>query len=99
MQYFLLRLNPPRPTFDVDMNETEAKVMQEHIAYWTELANRRTAIVFGPVKDPAGAWGVAVIEVDGRTAADAITSQDPTIKSGLGFSYDVLAMPLVILRK
>jgi hypothetical protein len=30
MKYFFYRLNPPRPTFVVDMNVAEAKLMQEH---------------------------------------------------------------------
>ena len=45
MKYFLCRLIPPRPTFAQDMTDAEAKVMGDHVAYWTELAEKGTAIV------------------------------------------------------
>lgn len=56
MSHFLYRLIPPRPTFDQDMNEAEATIMGQHVDYWRKQTQRGTAIVFGPVADPAGAW-------------------------------------------
>jgi len=52
MKYFLYKLVPPRPTFHQDMTEVEGKVMQEHGAYWRDLADSRIAVVVGPVIDP-----------------------------------------------
>ena len=54
MMYFLCRLIAPRPTFAQDMTEKEAEVMRAHVAYWTALAKKGTAIIFGPVADPDG---------------------------------------------
>ena len=31
--------------------------MQEDVGYWTAHMNAGTAVVFGPVADPKGAWG------------------------------------------
>jgi hypothetical protein len=62
MKYFLYKLIPPRPTFPQDMTELERKLMQEHVAYWKDLANRRIAIVFGPVSDPRGTYGLARVK-------------------------------------
>ena len=99
MPYILCKLRPPRPTFDRDMNEAEEKVMQKHIGYWASLADKGIVIVFGPVSDPSGAWGVAIVEVESDADARAITNNDPAIKSGLGFRYEFYAMPRVIVRK
>jgi hypothetical protein len=79
-RFFLLRLNPPRPTFPSDMTAAEGAVMRQHFGYWAELSSRRTAIVYGPVNDPNGTWGVAVIRVADEAAAHAIEnrrSRDP----------------------
>ena len=45
------KLLSPRPIFAVDMSDSERLAMREHVAYWTELSQRGTAIVFGPVND------------------------------------------------
>ena len=44
------------------MTEAEEKLMHEHVKYWENLINRRIAIVFGPVADPKGGYGIAIIE-------------------------------------
>ncbi len=43
------------------MTEVERKIMQERIDYWKDLSNRGIAIIFGPVLDPIGTWGVAMV--------------------------------------
>ncbi len=62
--YFFCRLIPPRPTFVKDMTNTEAKLMQEHAAYWKGLAERGIYLVVGLVSDPKGAYGVGIINVE-----------------------------------
>ena len=98
MQYFLCKLVPPRPTFDRDMTDAEGKLMQEHIAYWAGLAHQGIVIVFGPVSDPKGAWGVAILELESEADVHPLTASDPVTKSGLGFGYEIYSMPRVILR-
>ncbi len=44
------------------MTEAEGKIVQEHVAYWQDLADRRITIIFGPVLDPDGTYGIAIIE-------------------------------------
>jgi hypothetical protein len=56
MQYSLCKLIPPRPTFHLDMNDEERRVMTEHSAWWRERAAEGAAIAVGPVIDPAGVW-------------------------------------------
>ena len=98
MKYFLYKLVPPRPTFHQDMTEVEGKVMQEHGVYWRDLADRRIAVVVGPVIDPKGVYGLAIVEVEDESGVHDIGTKEPAIKAG-GFRYEVYSMPEPILRK
>jgi uncharacterized protein len=99
MRYFLYKLIPPRPTFPEDMTDAEGKLMQEHFNYWKDLADRRIAIVYGPVSDPIGVYGIAIIETEDETIAHNISINDPAIKHNVGFKSEIHLMPEVILRR
>ncbi|RDI61990.1 YciI family protein [Microvirga subterranea] len=99
MPFHLCRLLPPRPTFPADITAEEAGLMQEHAVYWQRVADRGNALIVGPVLDPAGVWGVAIVEVSDAAAASALTEQDPVILSGRGFRYEIHPIPQAILRK
>jgi uncharacterized protein YciI len=96
-QHFLYRLIPPRPTFDKDMNDEEAATMGEHVAYWQALVERGTAIVFGPVGDPAGVWGLAVLEVASEEEMRTIAGGDPAVTAGVA-TFEIHPMPATIVR-
>jgi uncharacterized protein len=98
MSYFACRLLPPRPTFAIDMTASERRVMQSHVAYWTDLAHRGVAVLFGPVADPKGPYGLGVLEVDDEAMLQSLTANDPAITSRIGMTYEVNPMPLVVLR-
>ena len=53
--------------------------------------------VFG-VPEGAGAWGLAVIEAADEAGAAAIVAGDPAVRSGLGFTTDLVAMPDALIR-
>ena len=89
MAHFLLKLRPPRTSFISDMTEAEAGLMSEHAAY---LRTAQGVLLFGPVVDPAGAWGLAVVSVQDEDAARAITAKDPLIRANTGSSYEILPM-------
>lgn len=72
--------------------------MREHVAYWKDLAKRGIAVVFGPVADPNGAWGLSVVEVENEADVGGLTANDPTIKSGLNFKFETYPMPIAVLR-
>ena len=74
MPHYLCKLRPPRPTFLADMTPEEAQVMRGHREYWMPRVEIGAVIAMGPVADPAGGYGVAIIEADsaetvGRTTA------------------------------
>ncbi|MCD2425509.1 YciI family protein [Niabella pedocola] len=76
-QQFYLKLNPPRPTFMADMTAGEKATMQQHVAYWAQLLQQGIAIVFGPVADPKGGYGVGVVSVDDEAHLKKIIEADP----------------------
>ena len=56
-------------------------------------------IAFGPVADPKGGWGVAIVEVEDDAAVRKLTDGDPVMRHAIGARYEVLSMPRVILRR
>lgn len=82
-QYFFMKLIPPRSTFATDMTPAEAAVMQEHILYWRVLLEKGVAITFGPVLDPAGVYGVAIVGVEDVEVVSEIEDNDPSVKAGI----------------
>ena len=54
MAYFLLRLEPPRPSFPFDATEAEKALFSAHSGYWMEQAEAGAAIAVGPVFEPGG---------------------------------------------
>ena|SRR5689334_4933038 len=93
MKTFFCKLVPPRPSFAQDLSEAERKLMQEHAAYWREWMEKGHVVAFGVVADPAGAFGMGIVEVDDDAVVERLTANDPTILSGRGFRFDVFLMP------
>jgi uncharacterized protein len=93
MEHYLLKLTPPRPSFQADMNGEERELMGRHVAYWSAQLERGRLAVFGPVADPEGGYGVAVVAADSEAAVRDLIARDPVITDGAGFHYDVFAMP------
>ncbi len=98
MKNFLRRHHPPRPTFASDMSAEEADVMRAHAMYWHGLLEQGAAVVFGPVADPKGAWGLGVVRVASEEALAALCEADPAIKAGRGLRYEVLPMLRAVTR-
>ncbi len=98
MQYFFFKLIPPRPTFPADMTEAEAAVMREHAAYWGKEFEEHRVVAYGPVMDPKGTYGIAVVEAVDEAAAKAIAENDPAVKANAGFGFEMYQMPKAIAR-
>ena len=91
---FLYRMLPPRPTFPGDMSPEEGEAMQRHFAYWQDLLQREVAVVYGPVQEQGGTWGLAVLDVEDEQAARGIGEGDPAVESGT-CTFEVAPMDLV----
>ena len=98
MKSYYAKLHGPRPDFARTMTPAEMKLMMEHGAYLRGFAEKRWAVAFGPVADPAGAFGVGLWEVPDEVDVAALCAEDPTIKSGLGFRYEIHPMPVLVTR-
>lgn len=97
-KHYFIKLYAPRPTFSTDMTEAEREMMQQHIAYWKTLTIKRTAIVFGPVFDPGGNFGMGIVEVDDEAEAEHIMNNDPTILANINFRYELFPMRIGLIR-
>ncbi len=75
--YFFLTADNPRPTFNSDMTAEERETMNRHVAYWSEKAERGIAIVFGPVMDPKGVFGIGVYKVRDEAEMRELIEHDP----------------------
>lgn len=98
-RYFLIKLIPPRPSFTLDMTEEEKRLMQEHVVYWTGLFEKGVALLFGPVIDPAGSYGIGVVEVQTEDELKGLTANDPVTKSRSGFRHEAYSMPQLAMAK
>ena len=77
MPHYFLKLNPSRPTFAQDMTDEERAIMQQHVAYWSVLMEKGVVVVFGPVLDPKGVYGMGVVEVENEDELRELTMNDP----------------------
>ncbi|MRX49134.1 hypothetical protein GI374_01505 [Paracoccus sp. S-4012] len=98
MSAILLRLHPPRPTFPADATAEELSAMERHAAWWQGLADSGEAVAAGPVLDPEGVWGLAILIAGSEAAALRRVEDDPVIVAGLGFRYTAVAMGGLIVR-
>jgi len=95
-RFFLLRLIAPRPTFAQDMNADERALMQEHGKYLASRLAAGAVLAFGPVPDPAGAWGMGLVRAKDEAEARALTTEDPVITSNRGFRYEILPIARLV---
>ena len=96
MKYYFFKLIPPRPSFPADMTPDEAKLMQQHVAYWKGLMQQGTALAFGPVADPAGVYGIGLVRLEDGLAPEPLGAADPAV-ARLGFRNEIQPMPSLIL--
>jgi hypothetical protein len=95
--FFVCRLLPPRPTFLSDMSDEERALMQAHGIYWRERMAEGKVIVFGPVADPKGPWGLGVVRVTSEAELKTFELGDPVISANRGFRYESLPMVRAIV--
>jgi uncharacterized protein YciI len=95
MSYFVYKLIPPRPTFAADVSAAEAELMARHATYWSDQLDRGRVILFGPVADPGGVWGLAVIDTEDDAAARALVLDDPAIATEMA-TFELHPMDAVV---
>jgi uncharacterized protein len=82
MTTFVFRLIAPRPTFALDMTEEEQAIMGRHAAHWQPLIDAGRMVVFGPILDDTGSWGLGVVEADDEDELRTFAAADPVVTTG-----------------
>jgi uncharacterized protein YciI len=82
MTTFVLRLIAPRPTFAQDMTDAEREIMGRHAAHWKRYLDAGQMVVFGPVLDDTGSFGLAVVETDDEDSLRSFAAYDPVVTTG-----------------
>jgi hypothetical protein len=99
MVHFFCRLIPPRADFMTTMSEAERTLMRAHVGYWSGKVATGNALLFGPVADPAGGYGIGVMKAAGMDEMLALRDADPAMQAGVGFRYEIFPMPQVVVAK
>ena len=82
MSTFVFRVTAPRPNFALDMSDEEREIMGRHAAHWQPLIDSGQMVIFGPVLDSTGSWGLGVVESDDEGELRALAARDPAVTSG-----------------
>jgi uncharacterized protein YciI len=82
MGTFVFRLIAPRPTFALDMSEQEREIMGRHAAHWQPFIDAGEMVVFGPVLDDTGSWGLGVVEAENEDELRSFAARDPVVTTG-----------------
>jgi uncharacterized protein len=85
---FLFRLIPPRADFAQTLTPGEQDAMSRHAVYWRELLAAGRVVVYGPVADPEGVWGLGVVRASSQAEVIEIGENDPVIVAGIA-TFDV----------
>ncbi len=84
MTTFVIRLMAPRPDFALTLSDEERAIMGRHAAHWHPYIDSGRMVVFGPVLDSGGSWGLAVIEADDEDEVRTHADHDPVVTTGTG---------------
>jgi uncharacterized protein YciI len=94
--YFALKMIAPRASFMLDMTEAEKNIMQQHVLYWRQLMAQGYILVYGPVLDPKGVYGLGIAAVDDEEQVRQLMEKDPA--NGLN-TYEWHPMRAVVPEK
>lgn len=53
--------------------------MTRHAAYWQPWIESGQMVIFGPVLDETGSWGLGVVETDDEEGLRAFAFRDPVV--------------------
>lgn len=82
MATFVFRLQAPRPDFALNMTDEEREIMGRHAAHWRPYIDSGQMVIFGPVLDGTGSWGLGVLEAEDEEELRAFAARDPVVTTG-----------------
>jgi uncharacterized protein YciI len=86
---FLFRLIPPRADFAQTMTASERQAMARHTEYWLQMLDDGRVVVYGPVADTEGVWGLGVLRAESQQEAILLGQNDPVVALGV-CTFDVM---------
>ncbi len=91
-KYYSVKLKPSRPTFAMDMTDDERTIMNEHGLYWRSKMAKGLVVVFGPVLDPKGVYGLGIISAENDEQVHAFMAADPAVRLNTYEFHQILAV-------
>ena len=91
-EIFAAKLISPRSTFPADITDDERIIMRYHAAYLNRFLDKGQVVVYGPVFDPAGAYGIGIFCVHTEDELKAILAHDPALQIGRYEYYPMMAV-------
>jgi uncharacterized protein len=92
-KYYFLKLIPKRADFAQTMSDEEKNIMMEHVAYWKDFLDKGIVVVYGPVMDPVGVYGIGVVGVNDERQLFSLMENDPAAKIN---DYEFYPMKAVV---
>jgi uncharacterized protein len=81
-EHFRIPAHGARPTFALDMTDEEREIMARHAEHWRPLVDSGQMVIFAPVLDASGSWGLGVVEADDEQELRAFTADDLVVTTG-----------------
>lgn len=96
MSWYLYRLTAHRPDFAETMSEAEMATMMAHVDYWRGPLAEGRVLIYSPVADPDGSWGMCVVRAESEAELEALRDNDPAYVADIGrIDWLLLPMPVV----
>ena len=77
----------------MDMTAEERAIMEQHIVYWKEHMDKGKIVVFGPVMDMRGPYGIGILKAANEEEVKTFTQNDPAATIN---SYEFFPMRAVL---
>jgi uncharacterized protein len=79
-KHFMIKFLPRKPNFVQTMTDEDRKIVVQHHEYWKKYVDSGIALLFGPVFDPKGTFGICIVAVNSATEISTLTENDPASK-------------------
>lgn len=79
-KHFMIKFLPRRHDFAKTMTDEEKAIVVQHHGYWKGHMSHGTMLLFGPVYDPKGTFGIGIIAAESDEEVKKLLENDPASK-------------------
>ena len=76
-KYFVVKLISEQLKNPAQFSEEDKVIMQKHSLFWKNLMEGGNVLVYGPVLDPNGAYGLGIVTAEDKEVVYQMLSGDP----------------------